>query len=126
MRKNRRKDFRVPFIQDIMINTILFADQYVELPKPIKVTTVNISCSGLLLAADLDLPPEICFCANIPFYDEIAPAIFSVVRKEQVSEEIWYYGCKFLQAEERSNRTIRRFIFEEQTKYLAMRKFAYK
>lgn len=121
MQRNKRFDFRIPLNMQFAIRTILIKDRYVNLPKPLVVDIVNMSCSGVLLATHLDLPQEICFYIDFCLKDEKIPAICSVVRKEQSADGNWYYGCKFLHTSGTASSKIRRFVYEQQAKYLAQK-----
>lgn len=123
MQRNKRFDFRVPLNMEFPIKTILIKDRYVNLPKPLMVNIVNMSCSGVLLATHLDLPQEICFYIDFFFKDEKISAICSVVRKDQSADGSWHYGCKFLHATGTSNSKIRRLVYEQQAKFLAQKAY---
>jgi c-di-GMP-binding flagellar brake protein YcgR len=116
MTTNRRKEFRIPYCQQVIVKAILLDNRYIGLPKPLRATTMNLSCSGILLVIPLNLPPRICLCTEIPFNDETISTLCSIVRKEEIAKGLWYYGCKFIQTEETLDK-IRRNVFEQQTKF---------
>lgn len=110
-----RQDFRVWINKDVNIENIIMHDQYVRLPKPITVTIQNISCSGLSMLSNLDIPIGTCLFLELIVKDEVLPIIIEIIRnQEKKIKGKFEYGCRFLQLSETVKTKIRRFVFNQQ------------
>ena len=116
MDNDRRIEYRTEVSIDIEINELILNDQYIKLPFPLKSKILNISCAGILLETELNIPIDTCFCIDLFLDKEKISFIIQVIRidEENINNKLYNYGCKFLNIPESLSCKLRKYIYKEQ------------
>ena len=118
MDNERRIEFRTDVSIDIEINELILSDQYIKLPSPLKSKILNISCAGILLETELNIPIDTCFCIDLFLNEKKISFIIQVIRidRNNMNNNKYNYGCKFLNIPESLSCKLRKYIYKEQLK----------
>ncbi len=108
----RRKRVRVPFNTNLKIWTIDIDEKKVPLQKYIGMKSINISATGILLTSILNINKNIKVHLKLKIINKIIDIKASIVRKKE-KDELFYYGCEFVNISEKNQDIINKYVFEE-------------
>jgi len=112
-KEQRRKEKRIAYEQNFLVNRVYINDQVSNLDQNIPFKSKNFSGSGVSLVSHLKLPEEFSFFIDCSFIKKYFLMQVKIIRTEKINGE-YVYGCVFPFATEEESDLIRQHLYKVQ------------
>ncbi|MCQ2911195.1 MAG: PilZ domain-containing protein [Clostridia bacterium] len=118
--------------QDVRIDTLIDAKltaTYDELGALLPVSleldckVTNVSATGMSIECVREFPSRSSFFLNVDIAGMNLNIVLQIMRKEKLESGMWFYGCKFIDLDEKDETAIRKYIFDTQVMLRRKEKF---